>query len=317
MERILIILQEYHKPIKMAKYRFLIVFICLQLVGFGQSKLEAQFTEVKEDALLYRIEGKDVKKQSYILGTMHLIDYDKYFFPEGLSNLIKKQKQIVMELSESPNEFEIMSKLMLPADESLADYFTPEQYDSLKMYFSENLNVDTTMFNNSFGRMKPFVVIQSMSIKPDSTKFLMSIDKTIYKIAEEEDKDVIGLETIDEQLSFFNNMEKDEVNNMVMKSIRETDTSTMMSRMEDAYFSQSLKAIGELLENEDAAMDMDEFLFKRNENWIPLIKNYIAKKTSFIAVGAGHLYGEKGVLELLRKQGYTITGLKMIDKDEK
>lgn len=317
MERILIILQGSLKKLIMNKYLTLLSLLFISVISFGQVKLEQEFTETNEDAILYRIEGKDVKKQSYILGTMHMIDAEKYYFPEGLKNLIAKQKQIVMELKGVPNQFEILPKLMLPQGKSLSDYFTTTQYDSIKTFFAEKLKVDDVTFESSFAKMKPFVIIQTMSMIPDSTKIMMSIDKTIYDIADENKKEVIGLETIEQQLGFFDVMETDDVSGMIMKSIHEVDTSTLLTRMETAYASQSLSALAKIMDSGEEELDKETLLYGRNEKWVPLIKEYIKSKSSFIAVGAGHLYGDKGVLELLRKQGYKVTGLKMIDKNEK
>jgi uncharacterized protein YbaP (TraB family) len=52
---------------------------------------------------------------------------------------------------------------------------------------------------------------------------------------------------------------------------------------------------------------VENFLNKRNRNWIPVIENQIDIENTFIAVGAGHLPGENGILALLRNKGYTLT----------
>lgn len=53
----------------------------------------------------------------------------------------------------------------------------------------------------------------------------------------------------------------------------------------------------------------DVFLYNRNKAWIPKIENNIASKKCFIAVGAAHLFGEGGVIDLLEKKGYTVTAV--------
>ena len=55
---------------------------------------------------------------------------------------------------------------------------------------------------------------------------------------------------------------------------------------------------------------MEKLLFTRNANWVPLIEKAITQNHIFIAVGAGHLGGEKGVINLLRKAGYNVTAVK-------
>jgi uncharacterized protein YbaP (TraB family) len=55
----------------------------------------------------------------------------------------------------------------------------------------------------------------------------------------------------------------------------------------------------------------DEFLSKRNQNWVPKIKESISSKKCFIAVGAGHLGGPNGLIRLLQKEGYTLTPVQL------
>jgi uncharacterized protein YbaP (TraB family) len=53
-----------------------------------------------------------------------------------------------------------------------------------------------------------------------------------------------------------------------------------------------------------------DLVITRNKNWMPLIKKAIAAKPTFFAVGAGHLGGKTGVINLLRTQGYKVTPVK-------
>ncbi len=48
-------------------------------------------------------------------------------------------------------------------------------------------------------------------------------------------------------------------------------------------------------------------LYQRNRNWVAKLKDLMPAKSLLVAVGAGHLPGDKGVINLLRKAGYTVT----------
>ena len=58
------------------------------------------------------------------------------------------------------------------------------------------------------------------------------------------------------------------------------------------------------------ALNLMKALFKRNQNWIPKIEEKIKDHSCFIAVGAAHLPGDKGVLNMLKQKGYTVTPVK-------
>jgi uncharacterized protein YbaP (TraB family) len=82
-----------------------------------------------------------------------------------------------------------------------------------------------------------------------------------------------------------------------------------MKEMFDAYKKQDLKKLEDLMVETDAGLAAftDILLYRRNQNWVKKLKTLMAERSLVIAVGAGHLPGEKGVINLLRKEGYTVT----------
>ena len=86
-------------------------------------------------------------------------------------------------------------------------------------------------------------------------------------------------------------------------------SSTELSEMLQAYREQDLNKLEALMMKEEAgvAAYADILLFQRNRNWIEKLKEILPGHSLLIAVGAGHLPGEKGVLNLLRKAGFTVT----------
>ena len=79
------------------------------------------------------------------------------------------------------------------------------------------------------------------------------------------------------------------------------------------YKSQDIEAMSRMLgssDETDLAKYESMLITTRNSNWIPIMKKMMQEKVTFFAVGAGHLGGEKGVVNLLRKAGYKVTALK-------
>ena len=83
----------------------------------------------------------------------------------------------------------------------------------------------------------------------------------------------------------------------------------MTDTIADAYKAQDLNKIEELTIREDPATTsyMDLLLYGRNRKWVNKMKELLPEKSLLFAVGAGHLPGEKGLITLLRKNGYTVT----------
>ena len=83
-----------------------------------------------------------------------------------------------------------------------------------------------------------------------------------------------------------------------------------------AYFAQDLERLGELMEEESEEVcgstkeELERLLYNRNDNWLRQMPAIMADKPTFFAVGAGHLTGDRGVLEGLRKAGYKVESVR-------
>ena len=62
-----------------------------------------------------------------------------------------------------------------------------------------------------------------------------------------------------------------------------------------------------MMEEESDPEDYERLIFSRNDNWVKQLAEEMPEASLLVVVGAGHLPGDRGVLEQLRKAGYTIT----------
>jgi uncharacterized protein YbaP (TraB family) len=125
-------------------------------------------------------------------------------------------------------------------------------------------------------------------------------------------KEIVGLETVSEQLDLFDNLPIDSVIKDIMSVVngKSTDISDYQ-KLVAAYKKQDLPALYKYIkESGELDKDLGGFLDVRNEKWIPKMTSMMDIHPMFFAVGAGHLYGENGLISLLRKAGYTVTPLK-------
>lgn len=95
------------------------------------------------------------------------------------------------------------------------------------------------------------------------------------------------------------------IDNIKKNSNEDKELDEMMS----AYLNQDLKKLEELMMKTDMGIGnfTEILLFKRNRNWVAKLKDLLPKKMLLIAVGAGHLPGDQGVISLLRKAGYKVS----------
>ena len=130
-------------------------------------------------------------------------------------------------------------------------------------------------------------------------------------MATEDSIAIEGLETLEEQMSIFDAIPyQDQADGLAEMVENPIDMQALYTDMVEAYKSEDLNLLGAMLAEEmTSEAESQELLVKRNHKWIPLIESQMKEQRSFIAVGAAHIGGKDGVIELLREAGYTVTAV--------
>lgn len=257
--------------------------------------------------LLYQISGNGLTKTSYIFGTIHTMPKEDFQMPKKVLDAIKSCEMIAMEIDMNMSmseQIELAKMTLLPNGETLQNYMSDSAYMKLKSYCVDTLAWKETKFEK-LSHMKPFffssVVLQEKIGKQKS------FEMEFQKLAKKYEKPLMGLETVMYQMETIDRISiKDQISFM-------DDFSNMsdFDVMFDLYMKEDIKGLYTLISSEtDMLPEFNHwFLDVRNANWIPIIEKQIRQQGTFIAVGAGHLGGTNGVLELLRKQGYEVDGV--------
>jgi uncharacterized protein YbaP (TraB family) len=157
-------------------------------------------------------------------------------------------------------------------------------------------------------RIKPFFT-SSLLIKHEIGK-IKAYERELYKIAKNQGIPSSGLETIEFQLSLVDATPlKEQAEGLVTEVKNFRQSMANYDEMVSIYKNQDLEKLYSMVVN-DSTTDSEfnqEFIFKRNLKWIPIIEKMMKDNSCFIAVGGAHLPGDFGVLSLLRKQGYTVS----------
>jgi len=278
---------------------FIISLLALTNIVFAQNA-------PGEKSLLWEISGKGLTKPSYLFGTIHLICPTDFYLSQPLKNSIVKTQQLALEIDmDDPGLIATMTRTMYMADDKkLTDILPEKDYDHLKQFYKDSLKMDISMFS----RAKPF-----MMMGPMFNKILgcepQSYELNLMGLAGKQKSEVIGLESIEEQMAIFDTIPYDRQAGMLVNMIdKMPETRKEFHELVGLYKQQDLQGLYNLTLKSEFGMDgQDEvMLFQRNQNWISRIDKIIHEKPTFIAVGAAHLGGDKGVISLLRKAGYKV-----------
>jgi uncharacterized protein YbaP (TraB family) len=294
------------------KRSFLLGFLLASvgLVACGQKAKTKELTS--NNTLLWRISGKDLSKPSYLFGTMHMLCGDDIALSDSLKAAIRSSDNVYLEL-EMDNMFEMlgaMQNMNMKGDTTLADLLTQTEYKKVKDYFEENGGMLPFSMLEAFKPMLAASLIAEQQTK-SSCDNMVAMEQLIMKEAKEADKKIKGLETMNYQLGIFDKipykLQAKQLYEMVTKVNDSTDGNELLA-LTNAYRSQQLEKLEEMTKKEDMGIKnfTELLLYKRNENWSKKLQELMVNKSLVIAVGAGHLPGQRGVINLLRKAGYKV-----------
>lgn len=268
------------------------------------------FAQQTSKGLLWEISGNGLSEPSYLFGTIHLICPDKFFLPKNTQEKLKNTQQVFLEIDmDDPQMMMKTQKLMMSSDgKKLKDIMNESDYKAFSEYFKKNVGMDVAMF----GTAKPMLYMSLGLMKATGCPMPKSYEEYFVKEAKTEKKEVLGLETIEDQIAILDKAPIEQQVAWLMEMVKETDNGqATYTQMIDLYTKQDVEALTKMISEKMIGMKgvEGELLDKRNQNWIPVIEQNIKQKSTFFAVGAGHLGGEKGVLKLLQQKGYTLKSL--------
>lgn len=298
----------------MQKLFLLLSFLLSGVVTWAQTDPS---TSLNESALLWEVKGEDESVLSYIFGTIHMIDKKDFFMPDELKQAINDVEQVAFEINmEEMNDLTKMMGLITKAymnnDTTLQDLLTDNEYKTVESHFNKiGLPI---MFLN---RIKPmflsaFASEDLMKIQTNPSE-IKSYEMEIMQLAKLDDKTIGGLETAEYQMSLFDSIPYKIQAQMLMKSITSESTGeNEFKEMVELYKSQDIEGMQAMMKEDEEGIGRYEnlLLINRNVNWIPVIQEMMKKGPTLFAVGAGHLGGEMGILNLLRKEGFQLNPVK-------
>ena len=288
-----------------SKLAFFAVGFAIGMVLAGQVNAQKGPT-----SLLWKIEGKGLAKPSYLYGTIHLICPDDFFMTDATTKALDNVEQVVMELDmDDPQIMVKMQQMSVsPNGENISSELSDEEAKLVNEFFKTNYGVDLSQL----GMVKPFALLSMVLMKSINCDQPASYETSFVQEAAKRELEVSGLETVAFQVGLFDDIpRKDQVSWLVETISEKEDTLEEFNRMVAAYKKQDLHALFEIiLQNDQFTAYADPLLYQRNKDWIGKIEALVKDKPTFIAVGAGHLGSKKGVVSLLRKEGYKVSPVK-------
>lgn len=262
-----------------------------------------------ENTLLWQISGNGLDKPSYLFGTIHRLCKDEAVLSDSLKFAINETEQVYFEV-DMDNLIEMVGVIRLMKmknDTTLADLLSKKDYEKMKNWFESRNTMLPFSVLETYKPLLAASTITESNLACDG----VAMEQVIMEEAKKGRKRINGLETMAYQMSIFDSIPYKLQAEQLLKYIENEGGMTSDKEYQElvkAYKEQDLEKLGKLITTSDigSAHFEDILLYNRNRNWVKKLKNIMSARPVTVAVGAGHLPGLNGVINLLRKEGYTV-----------
>ena len=255
--------------------------------------------------LLWKVEGNGLQQASYLYGTMHILCPDDFHISEQVLKAYQNTDALVLELDPTnPAVLAEMQQLSVnPGFENIYKALPEADYEKIDQVLTTNFGVGL----EQMGVMKPFVLMSMLTMTLFPCEQLESPEIYFVGLANEDGREIIDLETAALQMGIFDEIPTD-LQMQEMLRMLDLEGVEEFQAMKKAYLAEDLLALDEVMTSNVMMKEWEHLILSdRNKQWVKDLVPVMPEKSLFIAVGAGHLPGEEGVIELLRKEGFRVT----------
>lgn len=302
-----------------------ILFLAFSISVQAKEKQAVDLTGLKHPVkpALWKVEGKDLKKPSYLFGTLHLGDPRVTTLHPDAEKAFTASDNFYAEIDLDPaKQMELVPKLMRKDGKTLSESIGPD----LQKELNEALKaINPALDSKPFDPMKTWVISITLPILEIQLTGQKALDSVLYERAQADKKTVGALETADSQLKIFDDLKEQEQVSILKSTIAamakdKKEGKNPTQRLLNLYLTSNVTEIGQFVKetmeegtfgnNELSKRLMKTLLDDRNISMAETIAKALAEtpqNSHFFAVGAAHYTGATAIQDILTKKGYTIT----------
>lgn len=285
-----------------------ILFLILGLVltAFGQDAFSQS-----QKCFLWRVQSKTATL--YLLGSIHILKKGNYPLNNKIENAFDESNVLGVEANVADIGKMGLQKLMeiafYPETESLGNHISKETYELVKKEVG-SLGISPQLLN----RQKPwFLAMTLMSLELLKLGYDPNFGIDMHFLSRAKEKRIIELESLDDQLNLLSGLSDQDQELFLLYTVKDLNIiGKEMDQLIRAWTSGDTKGVESIMTksvNEDERLSpiYEKLIYERNRNMATKIEDFLrTKDTYFVIVGAGHLVGEKGIIEILKGKGYPI-----------
>ena len=287
-----------------------LLLLCVLFTKCKAQNLPPLPANADNNSLLWQVSGNGLKAPSYLFGTFHLMCAEDIQLSAQLTEAVKRSSTVYFELDMDDPATMLggMFIMNMKNGQTLKGLYSEAQYLRIEKFITDSLGMPMMLMQ----RIKPSLIEALLYPKLLKCKKTSGMEEAIMGIAKTEKKEIKGLETVQEQGAVFDSIPYEVQAKGLYQAIDSLAVyGDYFNKMLQAYKRQQLDSLAEDIATDETLKAYNYLLLdKRNINWVAQLKTTMPKQPVFVAVGAGHLVGNKGLINLLQNAGYTVTPIK-------
>ena len=296
--------------LRKVKAGLLIAFaLCLGCIANAEQNISANTKNT-----LWRVSSE--KNSVYLLGSLHILKSDNYPLDNSIERAFDDSQILVLEVdlrsqTDPKTQHMMLAKGMLPEGDSLDKRISKKTYELARAKIAE-LGLDIAAFKQFkpwfFTMTLVLTKLQTLGFSPQ-----YGLDLHFFKKATQSGKQVLGLETFEQQIDMLDTLSEVSQDELVCQTVKELDILEQeMDTILKAWSTGDIKLLDEtmLKSLKEYPAIYKVLITQRNNSWATKIESFLKQEKNYmVVVGAGHLAGRQGLVELLKKKGYSIEQL--------
>lgn len=286
---------------------FLFFWFCLSLSGhvFAQT-----------GSVLWKIEGSNLPKPSYLFGTVNFLPKDAFSIPPQVNSALDSCEVFVTKIllnKKTQNQFN--EAVRIPNNGWINDYLTDDELNQVRLLLLLDYEVKENMYYDFYSRLQPIMLV-TLTAALELGDNITYPEKEMEILARKNNMNFVGLSTIEEEIMPFEQFPiKDQVEALKYTVNNFYQHLIDYKKMAEAYLeAQDLEKVKEetfKATNESQAFKK-VYYDDRTMAWLPEVERLIQSVPTFIAVEVPHLVGDEGLIRLLKKKGYTVSPVSVV-----
>lgn len=263
---------------------------------------------------LWKVQG--ASNVVYLMGSVHLLRETNYPLASAMESAFTNSEIAVFEtdsdkMEDPAEQMSLLSKLSMPAGQTLRQNLSSNAYESLSKHAAK---VSVPMARlEQFRPGAAVLVLEVTELTSLGADPQFGLDKHFFKLARARGKQIIPLETVDFQIGLLGGFTKEGEDSLVKRSLKDIDNEVALYNERVFAWQTGDAAALDKLQNEmrtEAPSVFKKLVSDRTASWIPQFEKLLqGRQNAVVIVGAGHLVGPDGAVELLKKKGFKVTQL--------